>query len=113
MEARDKPFLLILAKRSVIFLAVICLVSLYYWGVGARSEFLDETESLLLSIAKVSSLGLVSASGIGVALSLVFALAGRRSLRVLGLLGYLAAMALGGAALVFAEALAELARGIR
>ena len=69
----DKPLALILVKRAAIFLFVICLVSLFYWIVGSESSFLDSTQSMLLAIMRISSLGIVVASGLGILLSLALA----------------------------------------
>jgi hypothetical protein len=112
MKARHKPLLLILVKRTVIFCFVICLVSLFYWAVGSERAFLDETEFMLLNLARLSSLGLVVSSGLGALVAGGFALARRYSLRPRGLLGYAAAAALGAVVLLLSQTLTILSHGL-
>jgi hypothetical protein len=109
----DKPLIMILVKRSDIFLFVLCAISLFYWGVGSTSAFLDETQSMLMDIVRYSSLGIVATSGIGVLLALGFALAGRYRLKALGVAGYAVAAALGCAALAIAQSVSILGQGLR
>jgi hypothetical protein len=113
MNAQDKPLLLILVKRAAIFLFVICAVSIFYWAVGSGSSFLDETQSMLLGVMRLSSLGIVASSIIGVALSIGFAAARRYRLRSLGLSGYLLAAAFGTTALYLAQSVIVLSHGFR
>jgi hypothetical protein len=120
MEARgledgqgDKPLIMILVKRSAIFLFVLCAISLFYWIVGSVSSFLDETQTMLLGIIRVSSLGIVVAAGIGILLSLAFALARRYRLRLMSVLGYAFAALLGAAALAIAQSVSILNLGLR
>jgi hypothetical protein len=112
-RSADKPLILILVKRGAIFLVVICVVSLFYWTVGSLSSFLDETQSMLLGVVRVSSLGVIAASGIGVILSFALAIARRHPLRVMGILGYIIAAAFGAAALVLAQTITILSQGLR
>jgi hypothetical protein len=109
----DKPLILILVKRSAIFLLAICAVSLFYWIVGSTTSFLDETQSMLLGIMRIASLGLIVASLFGVLLSLGLTIAGRHGLKVMGLLGYAAAASVGLATLAVAQTLSILSLGIR
>jgi TRAP-type C4-dicarboxylate transport system permease small subunit len=108
----DKPLILILVKRTAIFLLIICAVSLFYWIVGSESSFLDETQSMLLGIMSISSLGIVVASGIGVLLSLALAIARRFRLKAMGIAGYALAAAFGAAALVLARTISILSHGL-
>jgi hypothetical protein len=112
MDSQEKPLIMILVKRAAIFMFVICSVSTFYWVVGSESSFLDDTESLLVSIMRISALGILSASGIGILLAAGFALAGRYGFRVLGALGYAVAAALGGLALIVAQTVSILSRGL-
>jgi hypothetical protein len=109
----DKPLILILVKRAAIFLLAICAVSLFYWIVGSTTSFLDETQSMLLGIMRVASLGLIVVSGFGVLLSLGLTIARRHGLRVMGLLGYAVAASIGMATLAVAQTLSILSLGIR
>jgi len=99
----DKPLPVILVKRAVVFLFVICAVSFFYWVVGSESSFLYETQSMLLSIMRLSSLGIVVASGFGVFLALAMAIVRRYRFKVLSLVGYVLASVLGLAALALAN----------
>jgi hypothetical protein len=112
MKGRDKPLILILLKRAAIFLFVFCAVSLFYYAVGSASLFLDETEEMLLDIARLSSLGVLAAAAIGLVLSFAYAVAGRYRLRAWGIAGYLASALFGAVALVFAQAVTILSQGL-
>ena len=109
----EKPFILIIVKRTAIFLLVICSVSLFYWIVGSASSFLDETQSMLLGIMRISSLGIVVASGIGVLLSVALGIARRFGLKAMGIVGYAFAAAFGTAALVLSQTITILSHGLR
>jgi hypothetical protein len=113
MDAQDKPIALILVKRAAIFAFAICAVSAFYWVVGSASSFLDETQSMLLEVMRLSSLGIVAFSGLGAALTLAFAVSGRRRPGLAGFLGYVLTAASGLAALYVAETVEVLSRGIR
>ncbi|MGA2544939.1 MAG: hypothetical protein ABSF43_00170 [Rectinemataceae bacterium] len=109
----DKPLVLILVKRTAILLLILCSVSLFYWIVGSESSFLDETQTMLLGIMRISSLGIVVASGIGALLSLGLAMARRFRLKIMGIVGYAFAAAFGAAALVLAQTVSILSHGLR
>jgi hypothetical protein len=109
----EKPLTLILVKRVAIFSFIICCVSLFYLVVGSVSSFLDETQSMLLDMTKISSLGIIVASGIGILLHLFMAIARLYRFRPLGVLGYLVVAALGGTALALSQTISILARGLR
>lgn len=113
MKARDKPLILILFKRAAIFLVAVCAVSIFYWAVGSVSSFLDETESMLLNIVRISSLGLIASAAIGIVFAFAYALSGRFSLRIRGLAGYVLSAAFGAFALVLSQTLTILSRGLR
>jgi hypothetical protein len=113
MKARDKPLILILLKRAAIFLVAVCAVSIFYWAVGSVSSFLDETESMLLDIARISSLGLIACAAIGLVFAVVYVLSGRYGLHIRGIVGYVLAVAFGSLALVFSQTITILSRGLR
>ena len=113
MNPQGKPIVLILVKRIAIFAVVLCVVSLFYWIVGSESSFLDETEAMLIGFLRFFSLCVIASSGFGAMLSLCFAIARRYRLRILGLLGYVAAAAIGTGALFLAQTVAILSRGLR
>ena len=108
----DKPLILILIKRAAIFLFVLCAISVFYWIVGSESSFLDSTQAMLLGIMRLSSMGVIVACGMGLLLSIALALVRRHRLKVLGLAGYVAAAAIAAAALVIAQSVTILSRGI-
>jgi hypothetical protein len=113
MNAEDKPFIMILVKRAAILALVICAVSIFYWIVGSGESFLDETQSMLLWIMRVSSLALIAASAVGLIVAFGCALLRRYRLGAAGLAGYTVAAALGAAALVLAQAVSVLSLGLR
>jgi hypothetical protein len=108
----DKPFLVILVKRATIFLAVVCSISLYFWVVGSESAFLDETQAMLLSIVRVSSLGIIVSSGFGILISAAMAAARRFRPRAFGILAYVVVGAMGVAALALSQYVSLLSRGL-
>ncbi len=108
----DKPFLVILVKRATIFLAVVCAISLYFWVVGSESAFLDETQAMLLSIVRVSSLGIIVSSGFGILISLAMAAARRFRPRASGILAYVIVGAMGVAALALSQYVSLLSHGL-
>ena len=109
----DKPLILILIKRATIFLYVISLVSLFYWVVGSESSFLDDTQSMLLGIMRISSLGIIVVSGIGFLFSCALAIVRHYRLKVIGILGYLFAATSGAVALILAQTISILSQGLR
>jgi len=113
MDAHDKPLIMILVKRAAIFTFAICSISLIYWIFGSAGAFLDETQAMLLKIMRLSSLGIVAFSGMGLLLSLCYAASRRYRLRVFGILGYLLVSALGTGALYLAQSVIILSRGLR
>ena len=115
LSPEDKPLLLILIKRTAIFLLVICALSLFYWIVGSLSSFLDETQSMLLDIMRICSLGIIVASGLGALSSIVSAIVRRRRLRAMAMaiVGYALAASIGSAFLVLAQSVSILSRGLR
>jgi hypothetical protein len=113
MKERDKPLLLILLKRAAILLLVVCAVSIFYWAIGSVSSFLDETESMLLDIVRVSSLGVIALAAIGLIFVFIYAFSGRFSLRIKGLAGYVLAVAFGALALILSQTITILSRGLR
>jgi hypothetical protein len=113
MNAEDKPFIMILVKRAAILALVICAVSIFYWVVGSGESFLDETQSMLLAVMRVSSLGAIAAAAVGVIVAIFCALARRYRLGAAGLAGYAAAAAFGAAALALAQTVSVLSKGLR
>ena len=109
----DKPLIMILVKRSAILMFVVCAISIFYWIVGSVSSFLDDTQSMLISIIRLSSLGILASSGIGVVLALAFSLIRRYRLRLMGVVGYAFAAAAGAAALALAQSVSILNLGFR
>jgi hypothetical protein len=113
MKERDKPLLLILLKRAAILLWVVCAVSIFYWAIGSVRSFLDETELMLLDIARISSLGVIATAVIGLVFMFIYALSGRFNLRIKGLAGYVLVAAFGALALVLSQTMTILSRGLR
>jgi hypothetical protein len=109
----DKPVLMILAKRAIILLISICAISLFFWVVGSESSFLDETQAMLLTIMRYSSLGVVVAAVLGILVTAVMAMIRRYAFRPLGIVGYVLALSLGAVALVLAQSVTFLSQGLR
>jgi hypothetical protein len=119
MEARErsdppaeKPFLMILVKRATIFLFAICAMALFFWVVGSESSFLDQTQSMLLSIVRLASLGLVVASGFGILIAVAMAIGRRFGLRLLGIAAYALTGTVGLAALALSQSVSLLSHGL-
>jgi hypothetical protein len=112
MDAQDKPLSMILVKRAVIFAFAICSISTMYWIIGSASSFLDETQVMLLSVMRLSALGIVAFSGIGILLAIGYAAARRYGLRTLGLSSYLLIGGLGGVALLVSQSVIALSHGL-
>jgi hypothetical protein len=68
---------------------------------------------MLLAVMRLSSLGIVATSGIGLLFGLGFAIARRYRLRALGVAGYAFAAVLGASALYLAQSVIILSRGLR
>lgn len=82
MRPSRKPLIILLVKRAVLFLTVMCALVVFLYGIGNAQEFLDSTQVSLLGAA--SALGLLVAVGAayGCALDVyaVFALRSKRYL---------------------------------
>ena len=113
MDAREKPLILILVKRAAILMFALCAISLFYWVVGSTSSFLDETQSMLIDIMKISSLGIIVAAGFGMLVAIALAVSRHYALKSLGLAGYALAAAIGAAALAIAQSVSTLSQGLR
>jgi hypothetical protein len=113
MNAQDKPLVMILLKRAAILAIVVCAVSAFYWAVGAKASFLDETQLMLLGIVRFASLFIIAVSGLGIVVAIVLALARRYRYHLAGTLGYLLASAFGATALALAQSVLRLSSGLR
>jgi len=111
MRPRRKPLIVLLVKRTVLFLSVVCALIIFLYAIGTVQEFLDSTQIGLLRAA--SSLGLLVAAGAayGCVLDVWAAVALRNRRFLLGSGAYLLTAALGLAAAAFASGLLAVIAG--
>ncbi|HUW41291.1 MAG TPA: hypothetical protein VMV90_09785 [Rectinemataceae bacterium] len=107
-----KPFSLILVKRASVFAAALCGIETLYWYVGSFQSFLDATQVMLMMFLRWSALGLLLTALLGLALSIAFALFRRYPLRVGGFVVYILLVLLASGALMLADSLIILHRGL-
>ena len=107
-----KPFSLILIKRASLFFAALCGIETLYWYVGSFQSFLDATQAMLMAFLRWSSLGLLLTAMLGIAFAVALALLRRYPLRIGGLLVYVLLILLASAALMLADSLLILHRGL-
>jgi len=109
--AAEAPYALRVLKRLAAFLLALALIALFFWAAGNFRLFLDDTQLMLLSVLRWSSLGLGVLSLVGAAASLARQgmLAGR--LRSAG--GWLLLVLSGTALALLSEALIVFAAGLR
>jgi hypothetical protein len=107
----EAPYALRILKRLAAFLLALALIALFFWAAGNFRRFLDDTQLMLLSVLRWSSLGLGSLSLVGAAAGL--ARPGRLASRLRSAAGWLL-LALSGTALaLLSEALIVFAAGLR
>ena len=107
-----KPFSLILVKRASLFFAALCGIETLYWYVGSFQSFLDATQAMLMAFLRWSALGLLLMAMLGIAFSVAFALLRRYPLRIGGLVVYILLILFASAALMLADSLIILHRGL-
>jgi nitrate/nitrite transporter NarK len=56
-----KPIIAILVKRTVFFFFILCVLTVFLYGIGTAQEFMDITQMFLLRVSVV--LGLFQAVG--------------------------------------------------
>ncbi|HTX73248.1 MAG TPA: hypothetical protein VMC79_10525 [Rectinemataceae bacterium] len=107
-----KPIALIIIKRlSVFFLSIAC-IALFFWYAGSFQSFLDATLIMLVRILKFSALGMIGSGGLGIAVSVLYALLRRYSLRLGGLAAYAILLLFAAACLILADGLILLHSGM-
>lgn len=70
-KQEEKPLLYKLLGRTVLFLVLFLSAMLLFYFIGNYQEFLDTSQSLILTIATVTAIMLVFFAAAGLALSLV------------------------------------------
>jgi hypothetical protein len=107
-----KPLPILIVKRASILLFILCFLAAFFWTVGSFRSFLEETQLMLLGLLRWASLCLVVASGIGIALSLLYLLLKRHAAAPQGFIGYVLLVAFGVLGLVLSDALVALSQGL-
>lgn len=97
-------------KRLAAFCLALALIALFFWAAGNFRRFLDDTQLMLLSVLRWSSLGLGALSLVGAASSLA---GGRRaSGRLRAAAGWALLVLVGTALALLSEALIVFAAGV-
>ena len=69
-----KPILALLVKRTVFFFFIMCVLTVFLYGIGTVREFMDATQALLLRLAAVFGFLLAVGSVYGIGVDLWFIL---------------------------------------
>ena len=107
----EGPLILLLVKRLALFSFILCLFSLFLYGLGTRQEFTDPTQLLLLRLTRGLGLFLAAVSLYGMAADLVMVLRRRKLHYWYGLGGYGFLLVFGAAAAAFAAFVSTAAGG--
>lgn len=105
------PYALRVLKRLAAFLLALALIALFFWAAGNFRLFLDDTQLMLLSVLRWSSLGLGALSLLGAAASL--ARPGEAASRLRSAGGWLILFLSGTALALLSEVLIVFAAGLR
>lgn len=108
-----KPFSLIFLKRLGVFFFALCDIEIFYWYSGSFQSFLDATQIMLITLLYWSALGLLLTALLGLSFSVGLAVLRKYLLRVGGLLGYIFLGLFASGALMLADSLIILHRGLR
>jgi hypothetical protein len=73
-----KPILAILVKRTALFFFVMCLLTVFIYGIGTVQEFMDITQLFLLRLSALLGIFLAVASFYGIILDFWLALYNRK-----------------------------------
>lgn len=111
MRPTEKPFIVLLVKRCILFLFLMTLLCLFLYGVGTVQDFLASTQSFLLGSVYRLALALCIGSAYGVALDLFFAFRLGSTRLVWGAFFYLLMMAFAAASVLFGGGLLVLIAG--
>jgi|GEM_PF-3418038 len=112
-EIAAKHPLLILVKRLSILLFSMSFLSLLFWGAGNFSDFLDETELMLLGVLRYSGCALIAVSFFGLVITSAIKSGRNPGQRVAGALGYLFLFIFGAAGALISELIHVLSSGIK
>jgi hypothetical protein len=69
-----KPILALLVKRTVFFFFIMCVLTVFLYGIGTVREFMDATQEILLRLAAVFGFLLAVGSVYGIGMDLWFIL---------------------------------------
>ncbi|MDR2093938.1 MAG: hypothetical protein LBP76_00265 [Treponema sp.] len=86
---KKKPLIAVLVKRTVFFFFVMCILSIFLYGIGTDQDFTDISLLLLLRIAVIMGLFLGVGSIYGLALNLWLVFRRHKFRYLLGAGGYM------------------------
>jgi hypothetical protein len=85
-----KPILALLVKRTVFFFFIMCVLTVFLYGIGTVREFMDTTQEVLLRLAAVFGFLLAVGAVYGIGVDLWFILYKGKYRFFLGVGGYAA-----------------------
>ncbi|HCM26160.1 MAG: hypothetical protein A2Z99_11855 [Treponema sp. GWB1_62_6] len=96
-----KPLIVLLVKRTAVFLLAVCALLVFIYAIGTAQDFLDSTQSFI--IRGLSAIGLLLAVGsaYGFAIDIWIAVASRATRHLFGALSYLVLVFIGLGAAAF------------
>ena len=100
-KPESKPLILLLVKRTVLFLLAVCVLLLFVYAIGTAQDFLDSTQISVLRVISVVGLLLAVGSVYGFIIDTGFAAIAGSPRYILGSLSYLALALAGFGAAVF------------
>jgi hypothetical protein len=83
-----KPILALLVKRTVFFFFIMCVLTVFLYGIGTVREFMDATQEILLRLAAIFGFLLAVGSVYGIGMDLWFILYKGKYRFFLGIGGY-------------------------
>lgn len=77
MRPKPKPLILLLVKRAVFFLTIVCALTVFLYGIGTAQDFLESTQLGLLRLSAVLGLLLAVGSVYGLILDVAYSIVSR------------------------------------
>ena len=111
MRPRRKPLILLLVKRAVFFLMVMCALSFFLYGIGTSQDFLESTQFGLLRLSSVLGLLLAVGSGYGVVIDVFYTFASRSKIFIWGAVAYACSALLGAVVALLANGILVVVSG--
>jgi hypothetical protein len=82
VRPKQKPLIVLMVKRVVFFLAIVCSLTAFLYGIGNAQDFLDSTQLVLLRLSATLGILLTVSAVFGMGIDIYFCIRGR-SLRFL------------------------------